>query len=152
MNAAFLKLEIDGNDIEGDSTMTSLDRENTIECRGYAAHSKKGRIKIGDVTITKPVDRSSTYLAKAMANNEPVKAEFMFYRPEPSGGGAEELFYRVTFDNGSVVRIRQHVEMPFDTPSPTAELLEDVRFQFTKAEYTHEVTGGWFELVNARII
>ena len=82
-----LLLEIDGNAIEGESTIASLERAGTIECASFehgltapvAAGGRRGRRTHEPVTIIKRIDKSTPLLLKALCNSEPVtRAEFRF--------------------------------------------------------------------------
>ena len=113
-----LALEIDGNAIEGESTISSLEREGTIECSSFAYElttpreaatgNLTGRRQHRPVKVTKRIDKSSPLMLKALCQNEPItKAEFKFYQPDSSGSGAEVKFYTVTLENGYVASVKQ---------------------------------------------
>ena len=95
-----LKLQIDGNDIEGESTIGSMDREGTIECSAFeyrlttprevGSGALTGRRQHSAVVITKRIDKTTPLLLKALCQNEIVtEATFRFFRPSPGGSGAE---------------------------------------------------------------
>ena len=76
-----IRLEIDGNLIEGESTIASMDREGTIEASaaGFSVHmpvdplgSPSGRHTYRPFVITKRIDKSSPLLFKALTLGEPV--------------------------------------------------------------------------------
>lgn len=138
----FIKLKIDGNDVEGESTITSMEREDTIECFGFqydlttprdeATGALMGRRQHSPITIIKRIDRSTPLLYKALCLNEPVtSAEFRFYRPSPGGAGDEEHFYTILLENGYVNDIRS-----------VGRGLERVSFVFQDITWTYEIGGA----------
>jgi len=146
-----LQLQIDGNDIEGESTIASMDRENTIECSSFFYGIKTPRRSDGKLTgrrqhkpvkISKRIDKTTPLLLKALCKNEPVnEAEFMFFRPNPGGSGAEEKFYTVSLRNGYISGVKQLSEDPI-TGGEDAPMMEEVEFVFREITWTYEPTGG----------
>lgn len=138
----FLHLQIDGNDIEGESTIASMEREGTIECQAFDHEMRvpydpvtfeiAGRQIHGAVTIIKRTDKTSPLLYKALCQNEPVtKAEFRFYRASLGGSGAEEHYSTVLLENGYVVGIRRSFQN-----------LERVTFVYQDITWTYEIGGA----------
>jgi type VI secretion system secreted protein Hcp len=138
----FVRLEIDGNHVEGESTITSLEREGTIECFGFkydlttprdpASGSLTGRRQHSPITIVKRVDKSSPLLYRALCHNELVTSvELRFYRPLPGGAGAEEHFYTILLENGYVCDINS-----------VGRGLERVSFVFEDITWTYEIGGA----------
>jgi len=141
-----LKLNIDGNDVEGESTVSSMERENTIEILEFhsgvdtpmdqASGSLTGRRMHEPVTVVKMVDKSTPLLFKALAMNEPVtSAEFMFFGPDASGGGAEVKFLTITIENAYVAS--HHLDADLD-----GNMYETVSFVFQDITITYESTGA----------
>lgn len=146
-----LTLEIDGNWIEGESTIASMDRENTIEVWSYryevitprepATGSLTGRRQHSPIIITKKIDKSSPLLFKALAQNEPVnKAEFRFYRPAAGSSGAEEHYMTVLIENGYVSSYRTFTLS--DYTGVGTLLIEEVSFVFQDITITYEIGGA----------
>lgn len=138
----FLRLEIAGNQIDGESTITTLERENTIECSGYSyelstpreesSGQLTGRRQHSTVTIAKPVDKTTPLLYKALCNNEVItKAEFRFYRPNVSGSGSEEHYYTVLLENCYISRI-----------TSIGRGMQKVSFVFQDITWTYEIGGA----------
>ncbi len=111
-----LKLQIDGNDIEGESTISSMDREKTIECNSFEDSLRSpteartglmtGRRQYTPVVITKRIDKSTPLLFNALTMNEPVdSAEFRFFRPSSGGSGAEEQFQTILLEDARISSI-----------------------------------------------
>jgi type VI secretion system secreted protein Hcp len=112
----WMRLVIDGSDVLGESPVTSLDREGTIDCYGFDHHihtpydRQTGRLtgrRVHDtVSVIKRSDRTSVLLYKALANNEPVTAELMFFRPAPDGSGAEQRYLTILLEEAYIAAIR----------------------------------------------
>ena len=138
----FLKLQIDGNDIEGECTIASMDREGSIVCQAFdhemrtpydpATFQLKGQPIHGAVTIIRATDKTSPLLYKALCQNEPVnEAQFRFFRPSLGGEGAEEHYSTVLLENAYIVGIRRSFQN-----------LERVTFIYRDITWTYEPTGA----------
>ena len=146
-----LMLQIDGTDIEGESTITSLDRENTIEVWSYryevitpredSTGLATGRRQHSPIVITKRIDKSSPLLFKALAQNEPVTSgEFRFYRPDPAGSGAEEHYMTVLIEFGYVSSYRTFTLSDYSCGG--TQLMEEISFVFQDITITYEIGGA----------
>jgi type VI secretion system secreted protein Hcp len=146
-----LTLKANGMTIEGDSTIVSMERENTIECLMFQDSVRTGRerstgMAFGDrvyepITICKRIDKSSPLLAKALCNNELTEGVFKFYRPNPSGDGTTEQYFTIEFKEGRVASIRRlspDVIAPATTNVPATE---EVSFVFSYIRWTYEPGG-----------
>ncbi len=101
-----LFLKGNGFDIQGESTQTSIGRENSIECLSFKSSVltvrekgtaiATGRRQHEPIVIHKRIDKSSPLLIKALCDNQVIEAEFKFYRPNPTGDGTTEQFYTMT--------------------------------------------------------
>jgi len=150
-----LKLEHNGKQIEGESTQHTLGREKTIECLSYQhdVHTAReagsamatGRRQHKEVVITKRLDKSSPLLMKALCENQALKAEFKFYRPNPSGDGTTEQFYTVALTDARISSIRQ---ISPDALAPAANAsppVEEIHFVFHSINWTFNPTGAQHE-------
>lgn len=150
-----LKLEHNGQQIEGESTQHTLGREKTIECVSYQhrVHTAResgtamatGRRQHDDLVVTKRIDKSTPLLMKALCDNQALKAEFTFYRPNPSGDGTTEQFYTVALTNARISQIRQispDALVPTANPSPP---VEEIHFVFHSISWTFNPTGAQHE-------
>jgi type VI secretion system secreted protein Hcp len=150
-NTIHLYLTANGSKIDGDSTLESLNRENTIECLSFqdsvrTAREASSGMASGERTyepirITKRIDKSSPLLAKALCNNEVIEGTFRFYRPNPAGDGTTEQFFTIEIQEGrigSIVRISPDV---IDPASATAPPIEEVTFVFGYIRWTYEPDG-----------
>jgi len=141
----YLYLEIDGNVIEGESPVASLEREKLIPVfsvnheMSRAVDSSSGEIGTRthkSFTFTKEMDKTSPLLAKALLFNEPVtKAEFRFYRPSQSGAGTEEHYYTITLESGYIV------SMVTFTDSVDPYYCEEISISISSITWTSEIGG-----------
>lgn len=156
-----LYLKANGTDIQGESTQTSLGRENSIECL-YFEHAVKtvrdaasglatGRRQYDPIRIVKRIDKSSVLLAKALVRNEVVEGVFKFFRPNPAGDGTTQQFYSISFKQGRIASFQQVTPETFDPESAAYPELEEVAFvfrsikwEYTSGGITHEDT--WMQL------
>lgn len=151
--AMTVHLELYANDmkIDGDSTIISMDRENTIECLSFedsvrtareaSSGMASGERSYEPVRITKRIDKSSPLLAKALCDNEVIKATFRFFRPNPEGDGTTQQFFTIVIEEArvnSVVRVSPDV---IDPAAANAPPTEEVTFVFGKIQWTYEPDG-----------
>ena len=148
-----LTLEIDGNKVEGESTISSMEREGTIECSSFkyslitpreeATGQLTGKRQHKPVRITKRIDKSTPLLLKALCQNEPVTmAEFRFFRPSPGGSGAEEHFFTVMLENGYVGGVNQLSEDAIMGGEAAPPMMEEIAFVFQDITWTYEIGGA----------
>lgn len=141
-----LYLKANGTDIKGDSTQTSLGRENSIECLYYeqgvitareaGSGMATGRRQYAPLMIRKRIDRSSPLLMKAMVENQAVEGTFKFFRPNPTGDGTTEQFYTVSIKQGRIASVKQYVPDTLVPASSTEPPLEEVTFVFHTIAWT----------------
>lgn len=154
-----LYLLANGQPIKGESTQTSMGRQDSIECLYYdekvaaareaGSGMTTGRRQYEPILIRKRIDKSSPLLAKALTQNQNVDATFKFFRPSPRGDGTTQQFYTVAIKHGRVASIRQVVPDTLTPASSTQPPLEEVTFVFstiswtyTEGGVTHEDTWG----------
>jgi type VI secretion system secreted protein Hcp len=146
-----LFLKAAGNDIQGESTIASLDRENSIECLYFSdsvrtARERSSGMATGDRTydpikIVKRIDKSSPLLARALTNNEVVEGAFKFFRPSPTGDGTTQQFFTIEIAEGRVAfinRISPHVIDPASANHPPTE---EIGFVFGRITWRYEDGG-----------
>jgi len=141
-----LALKANGNAIKGESTQTSLDRTDTIECYYYeqgvssardaATGMATGRRQYEPIVIRKRIDKSSPLLSKALSENQVVEGVFKFYRPNPTGDGTTEQFYSVQIKKGRISAMKQF--LPDTTSDDTSHQhpMEEVSFVFGTISWT----------------
>ncbi len=151
-NTVFLNLEVDGNNIEGESTMASMDREGSIECVSYyhevitpredATGALTGRRQHHPITIVKRIDKSSPLMFKALCLNEPItKGRFRFFR-RTGETGTEQHIYTVLIEKGYVAGIREESANVLYGDGESQPLLERVSFVFQDITKTYEIGGA----------
>jgi type VI secretion system secreted protein Hcp len=137
-------------DIMGDSTITSMGRENSIEAfkfessvrtsREASSGMASGERIYGPVTITKRIDRSSPILHAALCNNEVVEVTIKFYRPNPSGDGTTEQFYTIELKGGRISSIKTLSPNCVDDSTSNLPAMEEVSLVF--GEITWKYSSG----------
>jgi len=135
-----LYLKSNGTDILGESSQTSLARENSIECVYYEQAVKTareagsgmatGRRQYEPLLIRKRIDKASPLLAKSLVQNEVIEGVFKFFRPKPSGDGTTEQFFTVTIKQGRVASQKHIVPDTIVPASSTEPPLEEITFVF----------------------
>ena len=146
-----LILTANGAKIDGESTIFSLGRENTIECLSFedsvrTAREASSGMATGDRTyeplrIMKRIDKSSPLLAKALCNNEVIEGTFRFYRPAPAGDGTTQQFFTVDISKGRVASIDRVSPDVINPASAKAPPTEHVSFVFGSITWTYEDGG-----------
>ncbi len=144
----YLNLVIGGEEVFGESPVTTLEREHSIECSSFefaiataVDTSRTGRTR-GPVRIKKRIDRSTAILIRALCRNEEVKtAEFRFFRPTPNTPGAEEHFYTVLLENARIVSVKQLSEDQRSAGPEAPAMMEEVEFVYESISWTYEIGG-----------
>lgn len=146
-----LYLKAAGNDIQGESTISSMERENSIECLSFTdavrtAREASSGMATGDrtyepIVIEKRIDKSSPLIAKALCNNEIMEGTFKFFRPSPTGDGTTQQFFTVKIAEGRVGSVHRHSPNVIDPASAATPPLETVSFVFGDITWTYEDGG-----------
>lgn len=148
----YLRLQIDGNAVEGESTISSMERDKDIECSSFKYElltprdantgMLTGRRQHKPVKICKRIDKSTPLLLKALCRNEPVtEAEFRFFRPSSGGTGTEEHFLTVRLENGYISKVSQLSEDTIIGGVGAPPMMEEVEFVFQNITWTYEIGG-----------
>jgi type VI secretion system secreted protein Hcp len=155
-----LAATINGSAIEGESSIVSMERENTIECASFqfevltpreaATGQVTGTRQYKPLRITKRIDKTSPLLFKALTMSEPVnEGVFRFYRVAEGrtrGGGrerrAEEHFMTITIANGYVASMKQTSEGVVTAGPQAPPMMEEVEFVFQDITMTYESNGA----------
>jgi type VI secretion system Hcp family effector len=154
-----LKLRIDGTDIEGESTVQSLDRADTIECDGFyfttpitrhhqdvAQEIHPEREHMHRISIKKRIDKSSPRVIEAKFNNQLVnRAEFLFFRPSGRGEGDEELFYTISGTDGYVISIETVSDTAVLKGERAPPMIEEIEFAFRTMKWEYHVPHVEFQ-------
>jgi type VI secretion system secreted protein Hcp len=146
-----LWLKANGTDVQGDSTVSSMDRANTIECvyfessvrtgREAGSGMSTGRRSYEPIVFRKRIDKSTPLLYKALTNNEVVEGKFKFYRPSPTGDGTTEQFYTIEFSNGRIASFKAVSPDSIDPASSAHPPLEEIAILFESISWTFEPGG-----------
>ncbi len=146
-----LYLEANGTPIKGESTQTSLGRQDSIECLYYESGVKTaresgsgmatGRRQYTPIMIRKRIDKSTPLIAKALCDNEKIQGVFKFFRPNPTGDGTTEQFFTVSIKNGRVSSQTQRSPDSFDPALSNRPEFEEVEFIFHTIDWTY-TNGG----------
>ena len=146
---AFLKAN--GTDVKGDSTQTTLGRENSIECLSFehevitareaGSGLATGRRQYKPLKVVKRIDKSTPLLAKALCTNAVIEGDFKFFRPNPTGDGTTEQFYTVGIKGGRVASITQRNPDTFEPASSNKPAMEEITFVFHTIKWTY-TDGG----------
>ncbi|MEM7137426.1 MAG: type VI secretion system tube protein TssD [Myxococcota bacterium] len=145
-----LWLQANGEAVEGESSVNTMERENTIECFSFEygvtggseafSGSPSGVRNYEPIRVTKRVDKSSPLLWRALCNNEAIDATFKFYRPDTGAGALTEHFYTVEISEGRIAGI--------DFVSPDSMMgsneppTETISFVYNNMMQTYETTGA----------
>lgn len=150
-----LTISSNGENIPGDSTVTSLGRENTIEVLSLEqpmfvnfdrATLRAGRRRVhAPIKFTKRLDRSTPLLRQALVQNAVVAGNFRWFRPNPAGDGTTEQFFTVSFTGGRISRC--NLQLPDVLQPATAALppMESIELVFDTITWTWEPGGIEFE-------
>jgi type VI secretion system secreted protein Hcp len=146
-----LSLTANGTAIQGDSTIQSLERANTIECLSFrdsvrtareaSSGMASGERTYDPIRILKRIDKSSPMLAKALCNNEVCEGTFKFYRPSPAGDGTTEQYFTVEISEGRVASITRVSPDVIDPAEANAPPTEEVTFLFGRIVWTYVPDG-----------
>jgi type VI secretion system secreted protein Hcp len=146
-----LYLKANGQDIQGESTQTSLGRENSIECLYYkqsvisareaGSGMATGRRQYEPLLIRKRIDKSSPLLMKTMVENVACEGTFKFFRPNPTGDGTTEQFYTVVIKQARIASVSQYVPDTIVPATSTEPPLEELTFVFHTINWTY-TNGG----------
>jgi type VI secretion system secreted protein Hcp len=151
---AALYLKANGTDVKGESTQTSLNRQDSIEVLEYeqnvntareaSSGMATGRRTYDPVKILKRIDKASPLIAKALTLNQKIDGVFKFFRPAPSGDGTTQQFFTVEIKDGRVAHQKQFLpekegEHPLEEVSFT---FHTIKWTFTDGGIEHEDTWG----------
>ncbi len=137
-------------EIRGDSTVTSMNREGTIEAFALehtvmvpteASGMATGRRSYSPIKITKSIDRSSPLLQQALCNNEELEVTIRFYRPSPSGDGTTQQFYTIQLSQSRISSIKTILPNTLNESTANAPPMEEVSFVFGTITWTFEEGG-----------
>ncbi len=145
----YLFAKANGQDIHGDSTQTSLGRQDAIECLSFnlsvitaretGSGQATGRRQWQPISCVKRIDKASPYLFMALIENKNIDAMFKFYRPNPSGDGTTQQFYTVEIHDGRIATLSQL--RPDLSAGSTLPPMEELTLVFQEITGTYQQGG-----------
>lgn len=90
-----------------------------------------------NVSIIKPIDKSSPLLAKAISENESLSCTFDFYRTDRTG--CNERYYQIKLADAHIAEIDLHV--PHNIHHEGEEVQERISFTYKSISWEHCVAG-----------
>ncbi len=150
--AVYWDLTMLGQQVAGESTVSSLERADKIECASFswgvttpregASAQITGRRMHKPVTIIKRVDKSSPVLFKGLCRNEKIdSAKFWFFRPSPTGSGEEQKYMTVELSNAYISSINLVSEDATRSKVEQPTAMEEVQIVFQDITVTYEDGG-----------
>ncbi|MBK8240568.1 MAG: type VI secretion system tube protein Hcp [Deltaproteobacteria bacterium] len=146
-----LYLKANGADVQGESTQTSLGRENSIECLFWSSEVETAREKGSSlatgrrtykpITFRKRIDKSTPLLAKALCNNEKIEGTFKFFRPNPTGDGTTQHFFSLDFAEGRVAFFKMVSPDCIDPAKSAEPPQEEIGIVFHNITWTYQDGG-----------
>lgn len=110
--------------------------------------SRSQNVNHQEMTIHKPVDKSTPLLSKAINENECLACDFEYYRTNRFG--INELYYRVKLINARISNIRSSV--PHNISDSGGQPEESVSFTYESITQEHCIAGtSAFSLWSERI-
>jgi len=142
-----LYLTANGVAIQGESSQTSLGRENSIEClsfdqrcatgRDAASGMPTGRRQYEPVAFRKRIDKASPLIAKALVENQVIDAVFKFFRPNPSGDGTTQQFFTISIKQGRIASVRTYLPFTLDPGSANQPPQDEVTMVFQSISWSY---------------
>jgi type VI secretion system secreted protein Hcp len=128
-----LTLTVNGDDVPGDSTVTSMDRADTIEVLSL------------EQQLSTAFDRATPLLRQALVQNQVVAGSFRWFRPNPAGTGGQQHCLTLDFTEGRITKCALRLPDTLDATQATLPLLEDVELTFSTIIWTWVPSGIAFE-------
>jgi type VI secretion system secreted protein Hcp len=142
-----LTLTAAGETVEGDSSVTSMDRADTIEVLSLeqqvstafdrATLLPTGRRIYAPIRFTKLMDRATPLLRQALSQNQVVSGSFRWFRPNPAGTGGAQHFFTLDFTEGRITKCTLRLPDTLDPAQATLAPMEEVELTFATITWTH---------------
>jgi len=149
-NTIALFLKLNGNDVQGENTQSSLGRANSIEVLSWswaaeaplsAGGQPAGQRIMGEVKFVQRIDKSTPLLFKGFTNNELALGLFKFYRPNPVGDGTTEQFFTFLGEQGRITSLNNWLPDTINPATAVMPPLVQFTMRFNKVTQTYE-NGG----------
>ena len=137
-----LYLKLDGVDIAGEPTQTSLGRENSIELTAltFDVERSGSSVKSHEIKVAARVDKATPLVVKGLVENQDADATFKFFRPNPTGDGTTEQFFTIVGKNGRVTAAQLWVP---DTITPASSNFPPMmQYVFSFGSISETYTNG----------
>lgn len=99
--------------------------------------SREQNVNHHDLTVIKPIDKSSPLLAKAISENESLSCTFDFYRTDSTG--CYERYYQIKLTDAHIAGLDLHV--PHNIHHGGEEVQECVSFVYKSISWEHCIAG-----------
>jgi type VI secretion system Hcp family effector len=99
--------------------------------------SREQNVNHHNLTIIKPVDKSSPLLANAISENESLSCEFEFYRTAKAG--CMERYYLIKLTEAQIADF--HLHIPHNVHHNGEEPQESVSFSYRTITWEHCIAG-----------
>jgi type VI secretion system secreted protein Hcp len=155
----YLWLEIEGTPIKGEVGRGAPVPAGSIECFSfhYGLNHPVGPLIIGSslagspvqnrvhepVRFHKRINKSTPHLLAALCERSPVtKAEFRFFRPDPTGLRGDQHYFTVELEEGFVCQVQQISEEATMAARKDAQAIEEVSLIFHRIKWRDEIDGS----------
>lgn len=145
---AFMQLQCNGSDIEGDSTFPGV--ENYIELVSFGANvsipfdpASGGRVgthSYRPIRVLKRVDKSTPLIFQALTTGQSCNATIKFFRPDNSIGTMEH-FFTVQLEQAYISSIMPTLHSTLDINNVSLPVLESLSIIFGVITITYEDGG-----------
>lgn len=146
----YLSLKANGEDIEGDSSVQSLGRENTIECYSFRTAGLRmtnpplpAEQRKVTITCRKAIDKATPLLIDAMGKFMRIEMTARFFRPNRTGDGTTEQHYTIVGETGRITSIKQLSPDTLSSSNLQSPELEELTIEFASTTFkfdTRETT------------
>jgi len=99
--------------------------------------SRERNVNHHNVSIVKPLDKSSPLLAKAITDNESLNCVFDFYRTDKTG--CMECYYRLKLTDARIAELDLHI--PHSVSQNGKEAQDRVSFSYKSISWEHVNAG-----------
>lgn len=149
-SAGFMFVTANGNSIDGESSVVSQEREDSIQIvevlhdvlvpsdsmSGRTTGMRQHRM----LRVTARVDKATPLMYRAWGQNEVCEVQLRFWRPDRLGTGTEEEYFKIEITDARVASIKMH--WPNALSADTALIAEQVEYGFTYKTITWTFLAG----------
>ena len=138
-----LTLTLDGQQVPGESTQTSLGRANTIELVSfeYGVETDGAEKRPGEFKMITRLDKAFPLIAHGLSQQQVAAGTFKFFRPNPTGDGTTEQFFTIDAQNGKVTSYDLWVPNTIVPATSSQPMLVQYTMSFASVTLTY-TNGG----------